>query len=182
VVDVGGGSTEIAWTEQGTEPQSRSLAVGAVRLTEGFVRSDPVDPGELAALRRIARRELRKGSLSAATRALEHGGEVVAVAGTATTLAALDLALPAFDSSRVEGYPVTRERVEIWVRDLARQTVAERRLRPGMDPGRADVIVAGLIVLSEVLTSLGALGFRVSGRGVRYGVALRLLEEGGSVW
>jgi exopolyphosphatase/guanosine-5'-triphosphate,3'-diphosphate pyrophosphatase len=77
---------------------------------------------------------------------------------------------------------MTREQVEVWVRDLGRQTLAERRSRPGMDPGRADVIVAGLIGLSEVLGSLGVDAFTVSGRGIRYGVALRLLEQSGAVW
>jgi exopolyphosphatase/guanosine-5'-triphosphate,3'-diphosphate pyrophosphatase len=182
VIDVGGGSTEIAWKSPKGEVESSSLAVGSVRLTEAFVRSDPADPAELAALRRTARRTLRTGRLAPAAQAVESGGEVVAVAGTATTLAALDLELASYDASRVEGYTMTREQVEIWVRDLARQTVAERRSRPGMDPGRADVIVAGLIALSEVLGFLHADTFQVSGQGVRYGVALRLLEERAPVW
>jgi exopolyphosphatase/guanosine-5'-triphosphate,3'-diphosphate pyrophosphatase len=100
---------------------------------------------------------------------------VVAVAGTATTLAALELELARYDGSRVEGLALGRERLRAWIERLARLTTPERRALPGMDPGRADVIVAGLLALEGTLVALGARRFRVSERGVRHGVAIRLL-------
>jgi len=100
---------------------------------------------------------------------------VVAVAGTATTLAALDLRLEVYSDEAIEGHLVTRGRLRAWIERLAALSVAERRSLPGMDPGRADVIVAGLVVLDGVLERLLADGFAASGRGVRHGVALAYL-------
>jgi len=173
VIDVGGGSTEVAWTEGEERVHGTSLPLGSVRLTEAHVRSHPVPPGELAELR---------DAVDRASRALEgvcglgRDGDVVAVAGTATTLAALELRLAAYAPDAVEGYELSRETLERWISDLSQLGVEERRRLPGLEPGRADVIVAGLVILEGVLARISAQSFRVSGRGVRYGVAFRLLE------
>jgi exopolyphosphatase/guanosine-5'-triphosphate,3'-diphosphate pyrophosphatase len=159
-----------------------SLPLGSVRLTEANVRSDPPSIVALSGMLTDVEVEVDAAPLAALARRLEGGGEVVAVAGTATTLAALDLALPVYDRDRVEGHVMTPWQVYDWTRKLARLTVAERRKLAGMDPGRADVIVAGLMTLRVVLDALAVPRFRVSGRGVRYGVALRLLEGPGAVW
>jgi exopolyphosphatase/guanosine-5'-triphosphate,3'-diphosphate pyrophosphatase len=151
-------------------------------LTEALIRSDPPRFEEVLALREQAREVRAAGALERAAREGAGAGDVVAVAGTATTLAALDQALPVYDRDRVEGYWVDRDRLEEWIDRLAAQSVEERRALPGMEPGRADVILAGAVVLSEILRGLGAQGFGVSGRGVRYGVALRVLEQPGAVW
>jgi exopolyphosphatase/guanosine-5'-triphosphate,3'-diphosphate pyrophosphatase len=100
---------------------------------------------------------------------------VVAVAGTATTLAALELALAVYDRERVEGFELSRERLSQWIERLADLGVAERKRLPGLEPGRADVIVAGLVCLEMALVRLRAERFTVSERGVRHGVALRML-------
>ena len=102
-------------------------------------------------------------------------GDVVAVAGTATTLAALDQRLDPYDAERVEGHMMTLERLAAWIERLAALTLEARRVLPGLEPGRADVIVAGAVILREVLAALGAPAFAASGRGVRYGVARALL-------
>ena len=179
VVDVGGGSTEVAWIRGATVAAS-SLPVGTLVLTEACVRSDPPSSAEIEALRSAAAEAVRNAPrLEAAARG---GSEPVAVAGTATTLAALDLALPTYDPELVEGHRMSRQRLEQWVDRLAPLSVASRRELPGMDPGRADILVAGLLLLEAVLRALGAERFRVSGRGVRYGVALRLLEHPDALW
>ena len=173
VIDVGGGSTEIAWSRAG-RVRGISLALGSVRLTEACVSGHPVARSELLALRSHARAVLARAAAE-----LPPGpwpsGRVVAVAGTATTLAALDQRLERYDPDRVEGYVMTAERLDAWVERLAALTLEARRGLPGLEPGRADVIVAGARILREVLASLGAPDFTASGRGVRYGIALALL-------
>ena len=106
---------------------------------------------------------------------LPEGTAVVAVAATATTLAALELALVRYDAERVEGYEVDIATLVSWIERLAPLDVAQRSALPGLEPARADVIVAGLEVLEGVLERLRVRRFAVSGRGVRHGVALRLL-------
>jgi exopolyphosphatase/guanosine-5'-triphosphate,3'-diphosphate pyrophosphatase len=173
VVDVGGGSTELAWEDAEGRVRAASLPLGSVRLTEAHVRSHPIGPREMADLRDAV------GRTSAgleSERARNLRGDVIAVAGTATTLAALELRLDPYDPEAVEGLSLSRETVSRWIADLSQLSVEDRRRLPGLEPGRADVIVAGLVVLEGVLTRLSAERFRVSGRGVRYGVAFRLLE------
>ena len=106
---------------------------------------------------------------------------MTAVAGTATTLAALELALDPYDPARVEGYRLGAASLERWIARLAALSLPERRRLPGLEPGRADLIVAGLVILAEVLARVGAPEFRVSGLGVRHGVALRLLDAAPAV-
>ena len=170
VVDVGGGSTEVARREPGAEAVTGvSLALGSVRLTEAWLPRHPVPADDLARLREVVAR----GVLPLAPLAAEAA--LVAVAGTATTLAALELALEHWDAERVEGLELSAATLTLWLERLAHLGVAERTRLPGLDPGRADVIVAGLAVLEGVVARLGAPRFRVSGKGVRHGVALRML-------
>ena len=173
VIDVGGGSTELAWTGGPDGVQGASLALGSVRLTEALVSRHPIPAAELAELRRA----VEQGGLELArAQGLDGGGEVVAVAGTATSLAAMELRLARYAAQVVEGLPLERQTLSRWIGELARMSVEQRRRLPGLEPGRADVIVAGLVILEGVLGAIGAERFRVSGRGVRFGVAFRLLE------
>jgi exopolyphosphatase/guanosine-5'-triphosphate,3'-diphosphate pyrophosphatase len=106
-----------------------------------------------------------------------RGRSVVAVAGTATTLAAMDLELDPYDAERVEGHRIELQRLQHWIARLAGLGVEERKRIPGLEAGRADVIVAGLAVLRAAMGAIGA-GFAfASGRGVRHGAALKLLED-----
>ncbi len=179
VIDVGGGSTEVAWTDSAGEVHGRSLPLGSVRLTEEIVGAHPIAPAVLARLRERVAREARALEQEAG---LPREPRVVAVAGTATTLAALSLRLAPYDGERVEGTTLSRADLGAWIERLAALDVPARRALPGMEPGRADVIVAGLVVLDGVLEALGATHFRVSGRGVRHGAALRLLDGSSELW
>jgi exopolyphosphatase/guanosine-5'-triphosphate,3'-diphosphate pyrophosphatase len=175
VVDVGGGSTEVAVaTPAGV--RSVSLPIGSIRLTEAFLPHHPIPEGSLERVRFEIAEAVRDLA------PLEPGARVVAVAGTATTLAALDLGLETYDADRVEGMPMSLPKLARWTRRLAAMSVAERRALAGMEAGRADVIVAGLLVLDGVLAAIGAEEFSVSGRGVRHGVALAVLDRGPPVW
>ncbi|MBW2280116.1 MAG: Ppx/GppA family phosphatase [Deltaproteobacteria bacterium] len=169
VVDVGGGSTEVSIAEAGGALRASSLPLGSVRLTERCILEDPVTTAEVDALREAVRAETR--GVEPLPRA-----RVVAVAGTATTLAALELSLDPYDADRVEGVTLSCPTLEAWIRRLAGLPLERRRALAGLEPARADVIVAGAVILAEVLARLAAERFEVSGRGVRWGVALEWLE------
>ncbi len=139
VLDVGGGSTELS--VDGIAPVS--IDVGAVRLTERFLASDPPTEAELAAAAEYVRSLLP--ALAPRT--------AVGVAGTVTTLASLDLG--AYDRERVHGYRLTVETVERWLERLASLPLADRRALPGIEPARAPVIVGGVVVVREVLRAYG---------------------------
>jgi exopolyphosphatase/guanosine-5'-triphosphate,3'-diphosphate pyrophosphatase len=165
VLDVGGGSTEFTFGD-GPLPAGRtSLQVGAVRLTERHVRGDPVSPAELAAVRAAAREALRPlGGMA------PRGGRLVGVAGTVTTLSSVAQALPAYDAERVHGAALGLKEVEALVARLAALTVAARAALPGMEPKRADVILAGALVVAEAMRATGFERLTVSDRGVRWGL------------
>jgi exopolyphosphatase/guanosine-5'-triphosphate,3'-diphosphate pyrophosphatase len=167
VLDVGGGSTEFT-AGDGPEPRARtSLQVGAVRLTERHVRHDPVLPAEVAAIRSAAAGALAPLSrLAAEVRA----ARLVGVAGTVTTLEAVKQALPAYDAARVHGATLTLAETDALVERLASLTVAARAALPGMEPKRADVILAGAVVIAEALRATGFDRVVVSDRGVRWGL------------
>jgi exopolyphosphatase/guanosine-5'-triphosphate,3'-diphosphate pyrophosphatase len=166
VLDVGGGSTEFTLGD-GPAPRGRtSLQVGAVRLTERHVRTDPISPAELVVLRAAARDALRP----LADLPLQHGGRLVGVAGTVTTLCAVAQALPAYDAERVHGAELSLAEVEALVARLAALPVRARAALPGMEPKRADVILAGALVVAEAMHRTGFDRLTVSDRGVRWGL------------
>ena len=164
VIDVGGGSTEII-SEVSGQIRGVSVDVGSVRLSELFVTTHPIPSDELARARAYADR-----AFAAANLPRSGAGEVIAVAGSPTTLAALDAGRD-FDESFVHGYRLSRGQIGAWIERLAGMSIAERERLPGMQPKRADVIVIGAVLLASALDALDQDEIRVSTRGVRYGVA-----------
>lgn len=189
VFDIGGGSTEIIAGDAETTRTpgapaalgpSFSFDVGSVRLTERHVRSDPPTPAELDAMRTDIRALWRSAPGSAAPLFAPRPTDAVApavvgVAGTVTTLAALALGLPAYDPERVHGATLSAEDVARLVDHLAALPLVERQRLPGLEPRRADVVVAGAVLCTEVLRALGATEMLVSDRGVRWGLLDELL-------
>jgi exopolyphosphatase/guanosine-5'-triphosphate,3'-diphosphate pyrophosphatase len=180
VVDVGGGSTEIVTGDVATGPnRAVSLDIGSVRLTERHVRTDPPTTNELAAVRRDVRQAL-DGSGMIPTQM------IVGVAGTVTTLAAYALGVVPYESERVHGARLSGVRVDAAVQALAAMSLNERRSLGSVQPDRADVIVAGGLIVAEMLAwardslrvSSGAtdVEFVASDRGVRWGLAKRLFQ------
>ena len=167
VVDVGGGSTELVAGMGGEIRFRASLDVGALRLAERFLPSDPPPAGEVAECSAFVAdflaRRLPPG-LSA--------GRLVGVSGTVTTLAALDMGLEAYDRGLVDGSRVTVEGVERQLERLAALPVAERRLVPALEPERAPVIVPGAIIVRAVMRHLGLDAIDVSERDILDGTAL----------
>jgi exopolyphosphatase/guanosine-5'-triphosphate,3'-diphosphate pyrophosphatase len=159
VVDIGGGSTELIASERRV-----STELGSVRLTERFLESDPPTAGALAELARAIRSLLEEHDLSA-----RRG---IGVAGTVTSLAALDLGLVEYDPERVHGHRLGLEGVERQLERLAALPLAERRQVPGLEPERAPVIVAGAAILLEVMRHFALEEIEVSERDILDGAAL----------
>jgi exopolyphosphatase / guanosine-5'-triphosphate,3'-diphosphate pyrophosphatase len=155
VVDIGGGSTELQVT--GTELRT-SLDIGCVRLTERFGE-------DVSAIRAHVRGLLPE--LEA-----EHA---IGVAGTVTTIAALDLGLEAYDPERVHGHSISNESVHAQTGRLASLTLDERTAI-GVEPGRAGVIVAGAAILTEILDRYRLDAIRASERDILHGAALAAAE------
>jgi exopolyphosphatase/guanosine-5'-triphosphate,3'-diphosphate pyrophosphatase len=166
LVDIGGGSTELVHWADGAVAAATSLDVGCVRLTERFLRADPSAPRELLA----AAMEVRNLLPGLEPRA------AIGVAGTVTTLAALDLGLATYDPERTHGHRIARSAVDDWLVRLAGMTLAERLEVPAVEPGRAPVIVAGLVVLRQILDAYGLDGIEASERDILHGAALAAAE------
>ena len=170
VVDIGGGSTEVVAGEGGEVAFRASLDIGSVRLTERFLHSDPPRAAELAecagAVRSVLGERLPE-ELVAQSRKVAVG-----VAGTVTTLAAIDVGLVEYDPERVHGHVVTAETVESQLERLAALPLAERRDVAGLHPDRAPVIVAGAVILREILADLRAETIEASERDLLHGAAL----------
>jgi exopolyphosphatase/guanosine-5'-triphosphate,3'-diphosphate pyrophosphatase len=151
VLDIGGGSTEIV-TKVAGEILAVSLDIGCVRLTERILRADPPTAKEMAAAVRAIGVELDRAA--AAIPALVSEGRplrLVGLAGTVSTLASLELGLADYDRDQIHHAVVTMEAVARWCDVLSAESVAERARRPGLPPGRQDVIVGGALVLREVM-------------------------------
>ncbi len=172
VLDIGGGSTELAL---GTGPDvlnSASIDIGAVRLTERFFKSSPPAEKDI---------ELCAGHIDEAIGALPlfdaHEVCFVGVAGTVTTLAALELELKAYNSDAIAGFPLNRGSVRYWLSVISRLGLKELREIMRIDPGRTDVILAGILILNRMMERRGVETCVVSERGLRYGIALRELHR-----
>jgi exopolyphosphatase/guanosine-5'-triphosphate,3'-diphosphate pyrophosphatase len=163
VVDVGGGSTEFIVTDGAQVVSAVSIKIGAVRLTERHLRGDPPAADSLAALE--AEIDERIAALG-----LPSGVTIVGTAGTATTLAAVSLGLATYDPDRVTGLRLAPAEVAALYQRLARATVAERKVMPGMEPQRADVIVGGAAIYARIMKATHAPVFVVCDRGIRWGL------------
>jgi len=171
VIDIGGGSTELVCGAAGELGFFTSAQIGVVRHTERHLHTDPPTADELAAL---------AADVDAGVRAAvpdevrERTQEAVAVAGTATSAAAIDLAPERYDTNAVEGHVLSRARLDALLERLATLPLAERRRVVGLDPDRAPTIVAGVVVLSRVLDAFGLGQVQISDRDILWGVALEL--------
>ena len=157
IVDIGGGSTELivaagARREFGVV----SLDVGCVRLTERCLRHDPPLEGELADAVAVIDGHLAHAAEAVpALGALAPGSRLIGLAGTVSTLSMLDQGLAEYSWGRVHHSVLSADAVDRWCRTLAVEPAAARAARPGMVPGREDVIVAGALILGRVMRRFG---------------------------
>ncbi len=170
VIDIGGGSTEYVVGHPGEEPSFHvSTRMGSVRHTERHLHSDPPTGDELAALAVDADEILRTDIPEPIRAEVERG---IAVAGTATSLAAIEQRLDPYDPDKVHGYRLTRGACEEMQRMLASLPVEERREVPGLHPDRAPTIVAGVAILARSLHAFGLDEVEVSEADILHGAAL----------
>ncbi len=171
VIDIGGGSTEFVVGVHRHARFHTSLRAGVVRMTERHIHTDPPATDELQALAQDVRATLARG-LPAEHRAdVQHG---IAVAGTATSAAAIAQELDPYDPARVHGYLLEFSTVELLLARLADMDEQQRRHVVGLDPDRAPTIVAGMILLEEAMRAFGLEHVRVSEHDILYGGALQL--------
>ena len=177
VVDVGGGSTEVVMGMGGVEPVcAHSFNVGCRRVTEKFLASDPPAPEELARARAWIHEKMASWFAEQSKEAADLE-RVVAVAGTATTVVSIRDRMEAYDSSRVHKARVSRQDLlEVYER-LAALPLSERKQVVGLDPKRAPVMVAGLLILLEVLDFAGVDAFTVSETDILHGITLAVSHE-----
>jgi exopolyphosphatase/guanosine-5'-triphosphate,3'-diphosphate pyrophosphatase len=174
VIDIGGGSTELV-CGSGHEPGFHvSTQIGVVRFSERFIEHDPPGGGELNALATEARRGI-EAAVPAEVR--DSVGGAIAVAGTATSCASIDLGLDPYDAARVEGHLLSLQTLGALRARLAAVPLEERRQVTGLDPDRAPTIVAGVVILECALAGFGLGTVEVSDRDILWGVALDLAAE-----
>jgi exopolyphosphatase/guanosine-5'-triphosphate,3'-diphosphate pyrophosphatase len=170
VIDIGGGSTEFVVGVPGEEPTFHvSTQAGAVRQTERHITADPPPPDDLAALADEVR-AIVEGAVPEDLRRATAAG--IGVAGTATSLAAIDQELDPYDPERVHGYRLELGACERILAMLAAMPEDERRQVKGLHPDRAPTIVAGVAILIEAMRAFGLESIETSEADILHGAAL----------
>lgn len=179
VVDIGGGSTEYVVGEPGEPPTFHvSTRLGSVRQTERHITGDPPSEHDLHKLTQAAATIVAEETPPSLRRSVQHG---IAVAGTATSLAAVDQELEPYDPARVHGYGLDREACRRILSRLAALPLEERRQVPGLLPDRAPTIVAGAVILVESMVAFGLDSMTVSEADLLHGAAAEA-AGGGRDW
>lgn len=168
VVDIGGGSTELIRGNEAGVSEAVSLDIGSVRLTEQFLRSDPVFKEEYNKM--MAAIETELATLPPQWLTDSSKLTLVGIAGTFTTLAAVEKKLVRYSHGEVHGSRLTLSEVRRQLGIFLGQTIAERKRIPGLEPKRADVILAGACLIEKIMTLFRAAQVIVSDQGVRYGL------------
>jgi exopolyphosphatase/guanosine-5'-triphosphate,3'-diphosphate pyrophosphatase len=173
VVDVGGGSTEFVLGKGNQISHWVSLPVGSVRFTEQFLLSDPVRQEEWVNMENEVMEGLAKVPIP------KKPFTMVAVGGTATTLASVELGLEQFVYEKIHHFVLGRRALKVQLELYRSKTLEERRKIPGLFPARADVILAGGAILYLAMEKLGALSVLISCHGVRYGLIYKKIADCG---
>lgn len=171
LIDVGGGSCEVSLSERKRLKETISLPLGAVRLTEEFLKSDPPAKEEIARMKQFVSRELRKASRRVTP------GEVQTVIATSGTAAALFEATRIMRKARAKDYMASARDVRRLADKLTKLKNEDRSGIPGIGPRRSEIVVAGAQVYSELLEHFTLAGFRYSDMGLRDGVLAQMLAE-----
>ena len=174
VFDIGGGSTEFAVGSSRMEG-GISTDMGSVRFSEKYVESDPPLPEELVACLSVAEAHLddvaREVPMALGAR------QLVGLAGTVSTAAAVEIGLVEYDRSQVHHFRLTREAIEDVYRTLVTEPREARKFNPGLEPGRVDTIVGGMCILARIVRYFGAEDVLVSESDILDGLILSQLEK-----
>jgi exopolyphosphatase/guanosine-5'-triphosphate,3'-diphosphate pyrophosphatase len=176
VIDIGGGSTEIVVGSGREMSFHTSLQVGTVRHTERHIREDPATAPELEALAEDVRKQIFAELAAAEFFDISAG---IAVAGTPTSLAAIEQELDPYDPELVHGYVLTLDGVQRMCSMLSGKTLEERLQVKGLHPGRAPTIVAGVVILIQAMRAFGLQRIEVSEHDILGGAALEAAGQAG---
>jgi exopolyphosphatase/guanosine-5'-triphosphate,3'-diphosphate pyrophosphatase len=170
-LDIGGGSTELILHRLGQPIAARSMDIGVVRLSERILRSDPPTGEEVRQAR-----EWVSNETAAAVKDMLLSTDLtfVGTAGTITSLAAMAQQLPAYEPARIHNYILNLDTVKALEEQLLSKSKTQREDLPGLERGREEVIVAGVIILSKVMETLRMSECLVSDLGLREGVLINL--------
>lgn len=172
VLDIGGGSTEFIFGRGKTLITGASYDIGCVRLTEKIITHQPTPASEVQQIITSVDPEIAKArAMMPSDFKLD---QIIAVAGTPTSLAAAELGF--FDPAKINGYRMSESKLENWQKKLSKSSINEK-IEMGIPTGRADVILVGVIILLQTLRRFSLHEITVSTRGVRYGVALEMYNR-----
>ena len=148
-----------------------SVTLGAVRITEQFFKDDPVAPGSVEAATALIERELADGGVDGKTDFL------VGMGGTITSIASVKHRMTEYDPDVVQGSILTAGDIADQITDYTKKTLEERRSIIGLQPKRADVILAGACIVRVIMGKLGVRELTVSDRGLRHGLMYELMKQ-----
>ena len=148
LIDVGGGSTELICGTKDKIDNLFSIDAGAVRMTDRFIRNDPVDITELCSMKSEIRNllESRIHNLDPS-----KCSKLIGVGGTVTSIAAMILKLEKYETNRIHGFNLSKEQVDYIVQELATKTLDERKVMKGLQSERADIILAGAVIVQIIM-------------------------------
>lgn len=182
--DIGGGSTEFVLLGTGAFVVNASRPVGAATLTEAYLEGDPpgleaVNRAALSARNEVnsAKEQLYESLSKTGTITPSEGLRVVGTAGTVTTLAAMHIKMERYVPYFVNGVVLTKGWISHMIESLAQMPLAQRRMITGLEAGREDIILAGAVIVSQVLSCFGHDSFVVSDAGLLEGLLIELIEE-----
>jgi len=164
IFDVGGGSTEFIFGKDDTIEKRFSINLGAIRITEQYLKSDPVKEEELQQALKEIETELSELKNQKEVHAL------VGMGGTVTNLAAVKHEMITYNPDLIQGTVLNRAEIERQMALFRSKTIEERKQIPGLQPKRADVILAGAAIVLSIMTILSVDSFTVSDRGIRHGL------------
>ena len=173
VIDVGGGSVELIQGGQNREITVTSIPKGAVSLTEKYFSHDPPDPSELRALKADFESAIGESWL----KLLQAPLPWVCIGGTATTVASCLLGLNTYDARKLENFYLSRDDLTVLIRHFLEMNLSDRRAYIQIDPKRADIIIAGSLVIESLMELGRKERCLISDRGLRYGIAKRELQS-----
>ncbi len=172
VTDIGGGSTEVIAGTAGQAPVfAHSFNIGCRRMTERFLSCDPLNAAEVEAARAWTREQLQP-YFRQIQQAGFSGARIVSVAGTATSIVSMKERMEVYDPQRVHGAVVTKDELDQLFCELSQLSLEQRMHRVGLQPQRASVINAGLIIQQEVLCAAGVSSFTASETDILHGIIL----------
>ncbi|MBQ9809797.1 MAG: hypothetical protein IJM52_01425, partial [Spirochaetales bacterium] len=171
VFDTGGGSTEFIFGK-GTQLVKRfSVNLGAVRLTENYLKSDPVTCDEVKATIAQINKEFEEAGVNGRPK------QLVGMGGTVTSMGAVKHKMVKYDPNVIQGSRLTKADIEEQIAEYSKRTIEQRKELPGLQPKRADVILAGACILKVITDRLGCDGLTISDRGLRHGLAFDLFQK-----